>query len=203
MAFPFLGLFLVFLLVLSFFIKKGDRQNQKVMDDFWKRENEANDVRKKDISGLPYITIPMSKFPIGISSDPELTDYENDLFALTKLKILNLGSQTNTELKLKYGPANLTALSEYDQNFTTLIRTLVAYAKCLIKNGFNTEAVPVLEFGIEIGSDIRANYTLLANYYKDHGHLQQLDGLMEKASALDSVMKSSILEQLNSIKAAS
>ena len=31
-------------------------------------------------------------------------------------------------------------------------------------------AVPVLEFGISIDSDIRANYTLLAELYKEQGN---------------------------------
>ena len=84
--------------------------------------------------------------------DEELTDYENDLKTLASRKILNLSHQSNTDLKLAYGPANLPALSEYDQNYTTLLRNLVAYADCLIKNGFKAEAVPVLEFGISIDS---------------------------------------------------
>ena len=199
MAFPFLGLFIIFLSVAAYYRKRATAQQKKVTEDFWSREDQANQIRRKDISNLPYITIPLEKFPIGIS-DEELTDYENDLKTLASRKILNLSHQSNTDLKLAYGPANLPALSEYDQNYTTLLRNLVAYADCLIKNGFKAEAVPVLEFGISIDSDIRANYTLLAELYKEQGNASKIQELIDKAASLDSMMRSAILEQLHTLQ---
>ena len=200
MAFPFLGLFIIFLSVAAYYRKRATAQQKKVTEDFWSREDQANQVRRKDISNLPYINIPLEKFPIGISDDEELTDYENDLKNLASRKILNLSHQSNTDLKLAYGPANLPALSEYDQNYTTLLRNLVAYADCLIKNGFKAEAVPVLEFGISIDSDIRANYTLLAELYREQGNAAKIQKLIDKAASLDSMMRSAILEQLHTIQ---
>ena len=200
MAFPFLGLFIIFLSVAAYYRKRATAQQKKVTEDFWSREDQANQIRRKDISNLPYITIPLEKFPIGISDDEELTDYENDLKTLASRKILNLSHQSNTDLKLAYGPANLPALSEYDQNYTTLLRNLVAYADCLIKNGFKSEAVPVLEFGISIDSDIRANYTLLAELYKEQGKTAKIKKLIDKAASLDSMMRSAILEQLHTLQ---
>ena len=200
MAFPFLGLFIIFLSVAAYYRKRATAQQKKVTEDFWSREDQANHIRRKDISNLPYITIPLEKFPIGISDDEELTDYENDLKTLASRKILNLSHQSNTGLKLAYGPANLPALSEYDQNYTTLLRNLVAYADCLIKNGFKSEAVPVLEFGISIDSDIRANYTLLAELYKEQGKTAKIQELIDKAASLDSMMRSAILEQLHTLQ---
>ena len=196
MKFPFLGLFIIFISVAAFYRKRGTAQQKEAAENFWNREDKANQVRRKDISNLPYINIPLEKFPIGISDDEELIDYENDLKALATKKILNLSHQSNTDLKLAYGPANLPALSEYDQNYTALLRSIVAYAGCLVKNGFETEAVPVLEFGISIDSDIRANYTLLADIYKKQGDTSKINELITRASSLDSMMKSSILEQL-------
>ena len=192
MAFPFLGLFIIFLSVAAYYRKRATAQQKKVTEDFWNREDQANQIRRKDISNLPYITIPLEKFPIGISDDEELTDYENDLKTLASRKILNLSHQSNTDLKL--------ALSEYDQNYTTLLRNLVAYADCLIKNGFKAEAVPVLEFGISIDSDIRANYTLLAELYKEQGNASKIQELIDKAASLDSMMRSAILEQLHTLQ---
>lgn len=200
MAFPFLGLFIIFLSVAAYYRKRATAQQKKVTEDFWSREDQANQIRRKGISNLPYITIPLEKFPIGISNDEELTDYENDLKTLASRKILNLSHQSNTDLKLAYGPANLPALSEYDQNYTTLLRNLVAYADCLIKNGFKSEAVPVLEFGISIDSDIRANYTLLAELYKEQGKTAKIQELIDKAASLDSMMRSAILEQLHTLQ---
>ena len=77
MAFPFLGLFIIFLSVAAYYRKRATAQQKKVTEDFWSREDQANQIRRKDISNLPYITIPLEKFPIGISDDEELTDSEN------------------------------------------------------------------------------------------------------------------------------
>ena len=178
MAFPFLGLFIIFLSVAAYYRKRATAQQKKVTEDFWSREDQANQIRRKDISNLPYITIPLEKFPIGISDDEELTDYENDLKNLASRKILNLSHQSNTDLKLAYGPANLPVLSEYDQNYTTLLRNLVA----------------------SIDSDIRANYTLLAGLYREQGNASKIQELINKASSLDSMMRSAILEQLHTIQ---
>jgi tetratricopeptide (TPR) repeat protein len=196
----FLGLFIFFVCMFAYLRHKSTAAEEAAAESFWNRENEANHTRRKDISGLPYITIPLEKFPIGISDDEELTDYENDLKTLASRKILNLSHQSNTDLKLAYGPANLPALSEYDQNYTTLLRNLVAYADCLIKNGFEAEAVPVLEFGISIDSDIRANYTLLAGLYREQGNTAKIQKLIDKAASLDSMMRSAILDQLHTIQ---
>ena len=44
--------------------------------------------------------------------------------ALKEKKILNLSGFTNTDLKLEYGVGNLTELTDYDNNYVTLSRSL-------------------------------------------------------------------------------
>ena len=61
MAFPFLGLFIIFLSVAAYYRKRATAQQKKVTEDFWSREDQANQIRRKDISNLPYITIPLEK----------------------------------------------------------------------------------------------------------------------------------------------
>ena len=56
MAFPFLGLFIIFLSVAAYYRKRATAQQKKVTEDFWSREDQANQIRRKDISNLPYIT---------------------------------------------------------------------------------------------------------------------------------------------------
>ncbi len=192
----FLGIFIFFIFLLAAFRKKNTRDQEAVEERFWTRENRANNTRRQDISGLPYITIPLEKFPIGICENEEIKEYENTLQMLSGKKIVNLGTQTNTDLKLKYGPANLSTLTEYDQNFTVLCRTLVAYAEHLLKLGYEAEATGILEYGISCDSDISKNYLLLADIYKSHGRTAEIEALAEHASQLDSVMKNSIIKHL-------
>ena len=50
------------------------------------------------------------------------------------------------------GTASLPALTEYEQNFTTLCQTLTAYAGQLFELGHTDDARTILEYGISIGS---------------------------------------------------
>lgn len=192
----FLGLFIFFIFLLAYFRKKSTNAQKEIEEAFWNRENEANHTRRQDISGLPYITIPLEKFPMDICDNENLKDYEHTLTTLSTRKILNLNNQTNTDLKLKYGPANLEELSEYDQNFATLCSTLVSYATALMELGYGQEAQTVLEFGISCGSDHSQNYLMLADLYLEQKNADAFRSLVEQAKALDSPMKASILKRL-------
>lgn len=193
----FLGLFIILCSVFAYLRKRQTRQQNNAEDSFWEKEQKANLTRRKDISGLPYITIPLDKFPIGICENDAIQECESTLQTLSDKKILNLGAKTNTELKLEYGLANLNLLTEYEQNFNTLCQTLLSYATALMQEGQNTAAQTVLEYGIEIGSDMSQNFLLLADLYRTNGTPERISELIEKAEQLDSLMKNSILDKLN------
>ncbi len=199
MALSLLGLFIAIFAFISFFRKRHDRLQQETDKSFWEREQEANFVRRKDISGLPYISIPFDNFSIGAFSDTQLSEIETALDSFREKKILNLTGQSNTDLKLQYGPANLAALTEYDQNFTDMLQFFTKYVNRLIELNHLDAAIPVLEFCIEAGSDISTHYTILADYYKCSGNAHKIDGLREKASTLNSLTKTSILQKLDAI----
>jgi len=199
MALSFLGLMVAIFCLVSFFRKRHDRFQEETDERFWEREAEANLVRRKDISGLSYINIPLEDFSIGVFSDEKLTEAEQNLKAFADKKILNLTGMTNTDLKMQYGPANLPALMEYDQNFTDMLLALSDYSNRLIELGHMDAAIPVLEFCISVNSDVSSHYTILGNYYKTGGQTAKLEELREKASALNSLTKTSLLQKLDAI----
>lgn len=193
------GLFIIIVAIVTGASRSWAKKQQNTLDDFWSRETAANFTRRKDISGLPYLTIPLDTFPIGIYQNDELFPYETTLQTLAQKQILNLSHETNTDLKLKYGAANLPLLSECDDNFALLCRTVAGYGECLLQLGHETEARTVLEYGISCGTDISKNYLLLSTLYQKDGDASALAALKEHAAALDSVMKQSILEKLEKI----
>lgn len=193
----FLGLFIIICSILSLLRKKHTKRQNNISDKFWEKERKANQTRRQDISDLPYITIPLEKFPIGILENDTIKECENTLSELSEKRILNLGTQTNTDLKLAYGSANLSSLTEYEQNFTTLCQTLVTYASALLSEEQPSSAQTVLEYGISIGSDVSQNFLLLADIYKSQGAVGKIEELIATAEQLDSLMKHSILEKLN------
>jgi hypothetical protein len=57
-----------------------------------------------------------------------------------------------------------------------------------------------LEYGIAVHTEISTNYTLLADYYLNHGQPEKIDLLIAQAENLNSLMKDSVIEKLSSLK---
>ena len=108
----FLALFILFVLIMNYYIRKNNRLQDNLEKNFWDREHEANFSRKKDISNLNYLIITEDKIPQNLHTDAEKT-----LLELCNKKMLNLSGKTNTDLKLEYGVANLEELSLCDSRF--------------------------------------------------------------------------------------
>lgn len=155
--FPFLAIFIVFCLVLTFYIRKNDSAQQKVQDEFWDKERKSNTVRKKDISKLDYISIPLDKIPVKLESSTEKT-----IFSLAEKPMLNFVGISNTDLKLQYGTANLDILTEYENNFLDFVAILPEYASELIEAGEKETALMLLEFAVSVNADSRKIDNLLA-----------------------------------------
>ena len=193
----FILLSVMFCLLVMRNIKRTNRLGQAETDRFWQREAKADFTRKQDISQLDYINIPLEQLPFGVDSSSEVQRTESSIRQLKDTKILNLNNYTNTDLKLMYGVANLTELSECDNRFTILVRTLYQWACRLQEHGHIREAIQVAEYSIEIGSDISGCYYMLADYYQTIGDNESLDRLRASAETLTGLNAKPIKEYLN------
>ena len=191
--------FILILFLLQHNMKKNSKKEKINNETFWKRESEANSVRKKDISGLDYIQIPDTLICPDTQDERILKEWHT-IEALKEKKILNLSGFTNTDLKLEYGVGNLTELTDYDNNYVTLSRSLARIAELLTEQGLKKEAAAFLEFGIATHSDIGKNYTLLAGYYMEYGKPEKIDFLIAQAEQLSSLSKDPIIARLKAIQ---
>lgn len=177
--------------------KKHGKQEEDQMKAFWERERMSNNVRKKPLDDLEYITIPFKDLPFDCLTDnAQVVECHEQLRILSDLKIVNFTGISNTDLKLQYGTANITLLSEYDQNFTVLARTLQTWAKLLYDNGFVSQARQVLEYAIGVGSDVSKSFYLLADIYQSLGECDKIDSLIESAEKLNSALSATIVRTL-------
>ncbi len=197
MPIPLIIIIAILCLILMHNINRSKRLTKERTDQFWKQEAAADNTRKKDISSLDYIYIPIETLPFGVDTTKEVTALEDTLRRLDSTKILNLSSYTNTELKLEYGVANLTYLSECDERFTLLIRTLYQWAVLLQEHDFINEAVQVAEYSIEIGSDISGCYYMLADYYQAIGNTEAIQNLQKSADSIQGLQADLIKNYLN------
>lgn len=192
--FPFLAIFITFCLVLTYYIKKNDASQQKVEEEFWEKERLSNTIRKQDISKLDYITIPLEKIPEKLH-----TSTEKKLFALAEKPMLNFTGITNTDLKLKYGTANITVLSEYDNNFTNFVALLPEYTQELLDAGQKQTAQMLLEFAVDCKADSCKIYHQLAVIYQENNCPEKIQQLLTKSETLPELTQKAIQKDLSSM----
>ncbi|MBE5870910.1 MAG: hypothetical protein E7294_06595 [Lachnospiraceae bacterium] len=198
MKFPFFASFIVLIIWLKYEIGKADRLKAKASDSFWDKEMQANNVRKKSLDNLHYVEIPYDLIPRDLLTEYEaMRDSLAMIDALSGKKIVNLNGITNTDLKLSYGTANITPLSEYDENYTKLITALYTIASLLYENGYAGQAVPLLEFGVMTGTDMSGYYRLLQKHYRSTKEPGKLDWLKSCAEKVEGMMKDSICRIVN------
>ena len=217
----FLSSLISFCLLIFLLNKRHSKMEKSMKDAFWKREEEANHTRRKSLDNLPYITIPPEELPLAfrntgntadIRNTDDATDVRNTgdaaaneaiseeckeiLRSLSTQKIVNLTGYTNTDLKLSYGTANITCLTEYDQNYTLLVSTLQKWAEALYRGGAKKECRQVLEYAVSVGTDVSHTYFLLADLYDEEGKSDLKCSLIEKASGLSSLSSKVIVRTL-------
>ena len=197
MKFPILASFLAFIIVVAIINRRTTRLQRKRNEDFWKKEREANFVRKKSLDDLEYISIPFSSFPMDVATDDDIiTSCHRDLQSLRDEKIVNFTGYTNTDLKLAYGTANITVLTQYDQNYTLFVRTLQEFGKRLYDLGYHDEALIVLEYAVSTRTDISGTYYLAASIYHEKGQSDKIKHLLFVADTLQSAMRGPIVRTL-------
>ena len=194
--------FIILLAIFQFFLRKNTKKHEELNKEFWKRERESNTIRKKDISALNYIIIP-DTLPVPVdysgSEGNNLKTALNYFYTFKDKKMLNLTGKSNTDLKAAYGAANLDALSEYDENCTQMLKSIIPLATELNKSGLTDEAAAYLEFGISCHTDITQNYIMLGEYYASKGNKDKIQHLVNVAESLDSLTKKNIISRLDSI----
>ena len=178
-------------------MRKADKIHRKTTQDFWDKEAQSNDTRRKSLDLLDYVKIPFDTLPVHVlENDGTVISCLNTLHRLKDAKIVNFTGISNTDLKLKYGVANFNDLTEYDQNFTELVSTLQIWSKALYDADYLTEAASILEYAVRIQSDVSASYLLLAKIYDKTGQSDKITSLKEAASKLNSLSKNIIVRTL-------
>lgn len=197
--------FIIILVVIQLYIKKSDTSQKNNIKKFWEREQKANTTRKKDISTLKYIewddSLPVKETNTLLSdilkNNPDADNAYNTIMSLKDKKMINLTEYSNTDLKLKYGVANLESLTEYEDNYTSLIKNLATLGHILKEQDDITDAIYYLEYSVRIGSDIRSCYADLKDIYTSQNNTTKVDKLRQYASLIKSVNKELIINLLN------
>lgn len=172
----------------------------KDTEEYIAREVRANNVRRQSLDDLNYINFNENSIIfVNPAPNERIDELQNTLRSLYGKKIANLTGISNTDLKFMYGPANLPALTEYDQNYTTLTRHLYELAIELDNLGLRDEAVSALTYGVSVNTDISGNYITLANIYIETNQYAKIEQLIASAENIKSMTKASTIRKLQKI----
>lgn len=201
MKFPIFASIIVFCIWLAYEIRKNNKKNIKATESFWEKEKLADSTRKKSLDDLNYIVIPQEILHLFDENIPEeIQDAAEYLKYSVNLKIVNLSYITNTDLKLRYGAANLETLSSYDANFTNLLKHLNTVGEYFFNKKDTDNALLVLEYAVSVQSDLISTYRMLATLYSDTGNTLGIDYLINTASMLPGLTRNPILNLLHEMR---
>ena len=197
--------FIIILIVIQLYLKKITRSGSERSKKYWEREQKANSTRKQDISTLNYIkwddALPAIDNNLTLAdilnNSPEALKAYNNIQTLKTEPMLNLSEYSNTDLKLKYGVANLDTLTQYEDNYTSFIKSLSELGHILIEHKDISDATAFLEYAVKIGSDIRLTYTDLYALYSEAENASKIRQLRQYASIIKSVNKDLIVSAIN------
>ncbi len=192
--------FLIFIAWRFYEQRKSERMEKKISDDFWKKEEEANQTRKKDITNLSLLQVKKADLPKISSTDEAVLNYMEHLHQIVKNPMIDLSEYSNTDLKLAYGVANFKTLCEYDDNFNHFLITLSNLANSLMNVGLYEEAGNFFEFALHYGSKRLNDYTGLAEVFLKLNKPEQITALIRQLEDGCHPRKTTIINALEEIK---
>ena len=198
----FLVLFLIFLAVFRYRLSKAERINRKASKAFWDQEHSSHFIRKKLITEDDLIKPRLEDFPIFTMEDfeqmenPHIFKLQQDCLDLANKPMMNLGHLLNSEIRLKYGTANLELVQSYEENHTAYIKALYRLGKAYADADRPYEAIKVLEEGLWVKTDYSRHWLLLGSLYISKNHFTDYENLLKKASSINGSAQEKLLADL-------
>lgn len=196
----FLVTFIVFIIWFRVKMKRNNSTISEADAAFWERERKANFTRKRDISQLELLDADLESLPFSPNPDEQEAELSDRVRTCASAKMLNLTGYSNTDLKEQYGAGNLDELTEWDQNFMYFIRALSQWGSYLYQKQDYARTKAIMEYSIEIGSDISTVYTTLGEIYAREHDWEKVDKLISLVDASDFPLKESMLKKLKLTK---
>lgn len=199
---PFPSLFVCFLIFIAWMHyekHKAGKKEARTAEEFWRREEEANCARNKDISELPLLQISKDQIPMPDSNDENTCYYQKKVLDSLDLPMMDLSGYTNTDLKLAYGVGNFKTLSDYDENFNSFLMNLSNLGNAYFQTGLLAEAASVFRLCLDSGSQSARNYKALADVYAAMGQSYKISELIKEVESSGLPHSSTLVEHLRQL----
>lgn len=201
----FFILFLTFVLIWVYHSHKGQKKYQAEKEAFWQQEEASLLVRKKEIPADLYFRPKINQllFPCLDLSPDKMTKYnklKDQIQASAPLPMVCFSDLSNAEIRLQFGTANQTFISQAEENYWAFLGFLYEYALFMAAS-HPDQAVLALEEAIRLKSDISHHFILLADLYAGRSNVSALENLLVLAQSLKSSSKSKILDHIHQLLA--
>lgn len=186
------SLFVIFLIIFNIKLKKSARQSTAQTQSFFEKERESMFVRKKSLDSLQYITLDLSTLPLR-ELDPDSTPLYKKAYAKQEAVVSKASlpmvhmEESNIDLKLTFGPANLEIIIQYEENYNQFMRALLQWGLALQEAALYEECIQVLEISAALGSDFSKTYILLGDLYIATHQKHKLPELLTLAQSISSL----------------
>jgi Flp pilus assembly protein TadD len=139
----------------------------------------------------------LEKFPSDYIDDEEKA-LAAELNELSKKPLLNLSGLTNTELKERYGVANLTRLETIGDDYDKSMMLISSLASKRLENKDYRGALSYLEFAAGTKTDVSSVYIMLGKCYSELGETEKIRDIINIVKSLDFSLKDKVIENLSS-----
>ena len=201
----FIIIFIIFIVWAQYEMKKSSKKNKEIEDAFLAREEEANHAPKQDISGLELLSFNEDDIPVppeGMFTDEDdIMTYIRELRRLIREPMIDLSEFSNTDLKLKYGVANFTTLSGYDENYSSFLLLLTNLARGYARRELYELSEKTYKYALSCGSIKLHDYTGLAEVYLATDRPQEINAMVDEIMAGDTPRKEGIVNELRKVLA--
>lgn len=206
MAFPsFFIIFVILIFIFQHHLRKNIKAENKSKDEFWQKEQSSLVVRKKEFTQDDYIVPKIDELSLAVPPNMEAGD-ELQLKQLIKrikdlssLDMMNFSQLTNTEIRLKFGTANQSIVTNNEYTYNNYLKTLASYAYLMNEYSNKTESIIALEQCISLGSDYSEHFHYLAKLYLEDHSTDKYKQLIDKVNKMTTLNKKGILEKLESL----
>ena len=191
-------LFVGTVLAIQIMMRKNKEDFGKTLNDIMTKERKANLSRKKEIDKTLFVVPDKEILPIRDYADTEenkkIIKAQQLAQKKSELTMIRFDEPiSNTDLKLKYGLANLDNITIYEEHYNSYMQCLVNWADLLIQRENLTDAEIILKESMRLKCDLSKAYILLIDIYKKTNKLTELKNLISYVENSNINLKSKII----------
>lgn len=196
----FIGV-IAFFIVIKFLLRKSNNGFDTAVDDFIKRESEANFTRKNfEELNLTYVT-PVDDLPFKTYEDENkykvLIKKQEMVKRKLQLEMIKLPKDlSNTDLKEMFGVNNFDKITILEEHYNSYIRALFEWGLELFNQDNLIDSEKVLLEAVRLDGNISQIYSTLSKIYTKQNNKSKLEDLKNKVENMDLSLKETALKNI-------